>query len=238
MASKLCLFSALCAALAAPAFAETPSFYLDITAGSALIDRGEELAETVIESAIGIEQDIGPGTAFFEIYRISPTGDDDGAFAEEVDFGIGYGFQAGSHDITLGAAYLTFPGEADEHSLELTGEVAFDAPLTPVLFGFYDVDLEDYGLEATAGPSWAVSDWETYALARLGTVQPKEGASWTFYGAEVGAARPLANGVDLSTSLRWEQSDEDLFARDVEEGEITRFTDNGLAFRIGLTFTR
>jgi len=172
------------------------------------------------------------------VFRISPVGADNEAFAEEVDFGVGYAFEAGGHGLTLAATYLTFPGEADEHSLELTGEVAFDAPLNPAVFGFYDADLQDYGFEASAGPEWNLSGWDAYALARLGTVQPDGGGSWTYYGAEAGAARSLGEGMDLSASLRWEQSDKDLFARETGNGGITRFTDNGLAVRVGLTFTR
>ncbi|MEL6569917.1 MAG: hypothetical protein AAFQ22_16005, partial [Pseudomonadota bacterium] len=185
---KIGLIGGLTAVFAAPAVAKGPSVYLDIAAGSALIDRGEELAETVVETAIGVEQAFGTGTVFAEIYRISPVGGDNDAFAEEVDFAAGYSFEAGGQDITLGAAYLTFPGAGEDNSLELTGEIAFNGAFSPLIFGFYDADFEIYGFEASAGPSWDVGNWEAYALARLGTVQPDEDASWTYYGAEVGAA--------------------------------------------------
>ena len=121
--------------MAPPVLAEPLTFYAETSFGTSLIDRGEQLAEEVNETTLGVEMDMGAGILFADVYRITPLGTRDDLFAEEVDFTLGYAFDAGGNGIVLGGSWLTYPGSQDTESLELFGEIGFAAPFDPVIEG-------------------------------------------------------------------------------------------------------
>lgn len=63
----------------------------------------------------------------------------------------------------MSANWLTYPGEGQEESLELAAALGFDVPLAPEVLAFYDMDFEDWGVEALAGPEWQAGDYTLLA---------------------------------------------------------------------------
>ena len=230
----LCLLAGL-ACVAPSALAAPLSFYAESNLGTALIDRGEQLAEEVNETPLGVELGVGAGTVFADVYRITPLGNRDDLFTEEVDYTLGYAFEAAGSGITVGGSWLTYPGTNETESLELFSEIGLPAPFDPVVAAFYDTEFEDYGLEATAGTSIDVLGLTLYGIGRIGAVEPGEGEGWTYYGAEFGAERELVGGLGAYARLRLEQSSEDTFFTSTDAPVLS--PDNGgVAFTLGLTF--
>lgn len=213
-----------------PALADQPSFYAETSFSTMLIDRGEELAEDVNETVLGVELGLGSGILFSDIYRITPLGSRGDLYTEEVDFTLGYSFQSAGQQVTLGGSWLTYPGEDKTESLELFGEIGLSAPFDPVIAAFYDTESEDFGLEATAGLSTEFWSTTLYGIGRVGTVEPGEGEGWTYYGAEFGAERELAGGLGGYMRLRLEQSSEDTFFTSSDAPFLTP-DDSGLLLR-------
>lgn len=228
----LAVLLALCPA----AMAEEISWFAGATASTMVIDRGEQLAGNTLEAEFGLETSIGGGTAYAALYRITPIGGDQAAFDDEFDYTLGYAFEGSGWAGDVSANWLTFPGEETESSLELAGEIALDAPFAPTLAGFYDVDLEDWGLEASAGPEWPLGDWTAYAVARVGFVEPGDGSATRSYGGlEAGAARALTEQVEIGGFVRFETADEDAFADEISGGEVTQTRSEGLSIGISLS---
>lgn len=202
-----------------------------------LIDRGETLALLNNEAAITAEIDLASGAAYAAIYRITPIGDDDSAFDEEVDYTIGYAFSGNGWAADVSANYLTYPGNNDDASTELAASLEFDMPLTPSLTGFYDVDFEDYGLEAAIVHEIEVADWTYYGLARAGLVSPGGGGDYSYGGLEAGLSYPLSEELSLGGFVRIEASDEDTFVDDINAGAPSSFRDHGESIGVTLSWT-
>lgn len=214
-------------------------FVADLAASTMLIDRGEQLGRETLEATIGVEVDVGAATVYGAFYRILPVGPDQGAFDDEADFVIGMGWEGDGYSADISANWLTFPGQDDEASLELAAEIGLDLPLTPTLAGFYDVDLEDWGLELTAGPEWERGDWIVYALGRAGFVRAGDGSGDRSYGGvEAGAARALSDAVELGFYVRTEAADTPSFVRSIDAGQVTDFRKTGVAAGVTLSISR
>lgn len=197
---------------------------------SMLIDRGEQIGGPAFETGLAAEKPFGPGAAYASIYRLTPIGDDQDAFADEFDYTLGYAWEGEGYAADLSANWLTYPGEGDEASLELAGEIALDLPFNPTMAGFYDADFEDFGLEAAAGPEWQAGGWTLYAIGRAGFVEPGDGsASRSYGGVELGGRHPLGEQAEIGAYARYEIADEDSFADDIVRGNITSMTNTGLA---------
>ena len=232
---RVMFLSCLAALLTPFALAEDTEFFAVSSFGSMLIDRGEQLAAGVNETTLGVERVIGPGLLFADVYRITPLGADEEAFAEEVDYTLGYALPLGRHELVMAASWLTYPGSGGTESLELAGELVLDAPLSPVLIGLYDTECQDSGLEAMAGPSGELHGWGVYAVGRIGAVEPGEGESWTYYGAELGVERMLQGGAGIFGRLRWEACSQDLFADTITGSTVTHHRGDGLSLIAGLS---
>lgn len=232
---RLVSLAALAILFAPMSIAEDTEFFAVSSFGSMLIDRGEQLAGGVNETTLGVERAVGPGLLFADVYRITPLGGDGEAFAEEVDYTLGYALPLGRHELVMAASWLTYPGSGGTESLELAGELVLDAPLSPVLIGFYDTEFEDYGVEAMAGPSAELHGWGVYAIGRVGAVTPGKGESWTYYGVEFGAERALQGGAGIFGLLRWEACSQDLFADTITDSTVTHHRGDGLALIAGLS---
>lgn len=218
--------------------APTPTLVLETGVSSKLIDRGESLADLNAEAAMTAEFDLGAGALYGSIYRITPLGDNDEAFAEEVDYTIGYAFEVGATSFDASANYLTYPGNNGDASLELAAFAEFDIALQPALIGFYDADFEDYGLELSAGPAWEIGDWSLRALGRIGFVSPGGGSGdYTYGGAELNAERALNEALSLGVFARVEAADEPTFADNFMQGEATNFRTDGAGLGITLSWT-
>lgn len=201
------------------------------SASTMLIDRGEQLSDQTFEAEFLLEW-AGANDAFYAgAYRLSPLGSHHEAFAEEVDYFVGYAWDAETYSADVSAAWLTYPGESpDDKSLELAGEIVLNQPLTPALAGFYDAEFEDWGLELTAGPTWEIGEWEAFVRGRAGFVTPGDGSDTrSYWGAETGAARPLNELAEFGVYARAEWADQDSFADEFSGGDISHFKQSGIA---------
>ncbi|MGB3624589.1 MAG: hypothetical protein WA989_02095 [Henriciella sp.] len=218
------------ALLAGEAMGET-QFVAEAVVSSMLIDRGEQIGGPTLEVALLAEKEAGAGVLYGGLYRLTPFGDDQAAFADEFDYTIGYGWQGAGYAADVSANWLTYPGEGDEASLELFGEVVLvELPLSPAIAGFYDAEFEDYGLEVTAGPEWGAGDWSGYAIGRAGFVEPGDGSETRSYaGVEIGAVRPVSETAEIGGYARYEVADQDSFADDIANGAIISAKDSGFA---------
>lgn len=237
---KLHLSAALgCFLACEAATAQEVSIVAEGVAATSFIDRGEHISGPGFEAGIAVGTAFAGGEIYGALYRLTPVGDDQAAFADEFDYTVGYAFEGDGYAADVSANWLTFPGSNDEASLELAGELVLDESLTPTLIGFYDVDLEDWGLEFNIGPSWEAGVWSGYTIGRLGIVNPGDGSDGRpYYGVETGLARPLSKAAEIGGFARFEASDQDTFADEITNGEILSTQDNGLSIGIYLAFAR
>lgn len=230
--------AALTTSLAAsmPATAQEIDIIAEVAAASALFDRGEQISGPAVETTLAAATGLAAGEIYGAVYRLTPVGSDQAAFADEFDYTIGYAWAADGYFADISANWLTFPGSSDEASLELAGELALDAALSPTLIGFYDVDLEDMGLELSMGPSWNAGAWSGYAIGRLGVVDPGDGSDGrTYYGLEAGLNRPVNDSIEIGGFARYERSDQETFADDIARSNIVSLRDDGLSVGLYLS---
>lgn len=206
------LITAVATSLPMKAGAEDHSLFADLTVSSGLIDRGELLAQGVMELSAGASASVGA----FELYasgtRILPFGEAQAAFDDEMDYTAGVIWLRPGYSVDVSANLLTYPGEGEGQSLELAATVSTELPYRPALSAFHDADLGDWGLEASAGPEWEIGDWSVYALGRAGFVQFGDGSAARSYGGvEAGASRRLSGAVTFGIYGRAEVADEDSF---------------------------
>lgn len=230
----------LMAAAASFPLAELASAEIDFSAegavSSMVIDRGEQIGGPSLEIGVSGETALGAGALYAGVYRLTPFGEDQAAYADEFDYTVGYAWAGEGYEADVSANWLTYPGEGETASLELAGELALAAPLNPVILGFYDAEFEDYGLEVTAGPEWQAGDWTLYAIGRVGFVVPGDGSeSRSYGGAEAGAYRPVGAAAEFGVYGRFEAADADTFADEIERGTITHSTHSGFAAGIVLS---
>ncbi len=213
--------------------------FANIGAVSALYDRGEQIGREVLEFEAGVEVEIQDTIVYGAFYRLLPVGSAQDVFDDEADFTLGVAWEGRGYNADVSANWLTFPGEETRSSLELAGAVTLDAPLSPTLTGFLDTDIEDRGMEVTAGPEWEAGLWTLYALGRAGFVHPGDGSAHRSYaGFEVGAALPVSKSVDIGLFVRADAADEDAFARRIERGSVTSLGNSGIAAGISVSVSR
>ena len=208
----------------------------DLTASSAILDRGEQIGGDTIEMGASIETSVQNVTLYTSFYRLLPVGSDQDAFDDEADYTVGAVFQSEALVADISVSRLTYPGEGAEASTELMGIFDFDAPFSPRVIGFYDADFGDWGLEASVQPSRDAGDWTVYAMVRTGFVAPGDGsANRSYAGMEIGALRPLSTKVELGVFARAEVADEESYADKILHGLITRARDQRMAAGISLS---
>lgn len=208
----------------------------DFAATSSLFDRGEQIGGPTLEFGATAETTVSGATVYAAFYRLLPVGPDQEAFDDEADYTAGLVLENDMVVADLSANWLTYPGEGAEASLELVGAFDLNAPFAPNVTGFYDADFEDWGLEASAGPGWDVGDWTTYARGRAGFVVPGDGsANRSYLGIEIGAFRPVSDKVEFGMFARAEAADEESYADEIRNGNVTRLRDSGIA--IGMTLS-
>lgn len=182
--------------------------------------RGVQLAEEYFAPAV----DISYGDAYAGIWAALPV---DSQFGNEVDFYAGYGLglsETVSADI--GFTYYTYPDAGsdffdDVNTFEVYGGLSFEAPLSPSVYAFYDLDLEVLTFEASAGHSAVVSDSGSFDIsAYVGYVDPNEGDTYTYYGTSVGYTLAFTDNAAFSLGLNWYSSSED-FMYDGDSDALT-----------------
>lgn len=213
--------------------------FLNLGAVSALHDRGEQIGREVLEFEAGAEIEFQTATVYGAAYRLMPVGSGQAAFDDEADFTLGMAWEGRGYRADVSANWLTYPGEETGSSIELAGEVTLDMPLSPTLAGFFDTELEDRGLEFSAGPELGVGDWSLYAFGRAGFVHPGDGSAHRSYaGLEIGGARPVSKSVEFGWFARADAADEGTFVRGIQQGSITATRNSGIAAGVTLSVSR
>ncbi len=166
---------------------------------STYIFRGAKFADEFIAPSV----DISYGDLYAGIWAALPL---ETAYESEVDYYAGYGFGLSeTMSADVGFTYYTFPDsndgffDSDVNTFEIYGGLSFDAPLSPAVYAFYDLDLEAFTLEVSGGHSIEVSDSTSFDLsAYLGWVDG-DGWDYIYYGA--GAANSIAFTDNASASI-------------------------------------
>lgn len=231
------------AACTASAAAAQVTFEAEGAVSSAVFDRGEQLTEsaTEFEGRAGI--DVLGGQAYAGVYWLRPFGDEEDAFAEEVDYIIGYVADTAVAEIDVSVNYLTFSGDGVGRFIDDTTEIiasaAFKAPLTPTVTGFYDTNDRYGGVEGSLEQRIPVFfGWSAGVLGRAGVVDPADGAdTWVYAGVEGDLTRSLGP-ADLSLYARYERADQENFV-DMSFANFADYSRNdGLAAGVRLLVQR
>ncbi len=186
------------------------------------IFRGAQFAEDYFAPAV----DITYGDMYAGIWAALPT---DSEYEDEVDFYAGYGFEVSdtvSGDV--GFTYYTFPDSADGlfdgdvNTFEIYTGLSFEAPLSPSVYVFYDLDLEALTIETSAGHSWEVSESTAIELAGyLGYVDASGADSYLYYGAGVSYSIAISESASASIGVNWYGVDEDGMMYDGDDNKVT-----------------
>lgn len=188
---------------------------------SAYVFRGVQLAEEYFAPAV----DISYGDFYAGIWAALPV---DSQFGNEVDFYAGYGIGVNETvSADIGFTYYTYPDAGDDffdsdvNTLELYAGLSFEAPYSPAVYVFYDLDLEAFTLEVSGGHSVEVSeegtiDFSTY----LGYVDPDAGGDYLYYGLSAGYTYAFTDSASVSIGLNWYAADEDLMYGN-DDNELT-----------------
>lgn len=171
--------------------------------------RGVQLAEEFFAPAV----DLSYGDFYAGIWAALPV---DSQFGNEVDIYAGYGVGV-SETISadFGFCYYTYPDAGsdffdDVNTFEVYGGLSFEAPLSPSVYAYYDLDLEVLTFEGSVGHSAEAGEGATFDIAaHIGYVDPNDGDSYTYYGASVGYAYAFTDNAAFSIGLNWYSSSED-----------------------------
>ncbi len=148
-----CLGGVLLTALAFPAQADDASVTLSADYVTEYVFRGVTLGAEAFQPAI--EAKYGPWTA--GVWASVAVGEEAEAFANEIDFYLGLGWELGDMiDGEIGATLYHYPqsggvfdfGAQEASTAEFFGSLTFDTFLSPRLTAFYDMHVETITLEA------------------------------------------------------------------------------------------
>jgi uncharacterized protein (TIGR02001 family) len=193
---------------------------------SEYIFRGERLADEYFAPAL----DVSYGDFYAGVWAALPVeGEDD----VEVDFYAGYGFgisETVSADI--GFTWYTYPDyqddflDGDATTFEIYGGLSFEAPLSPAAYVFYDFDLEQLTLEASAGHTIDLSDASGIDLSAFvgyadrDTTDIASEKEWLYYGAGAAYTYAFTDNASASVGVNYYGADEALEA----DGSKSKFT--------------
>lgn len=131
---------------------------------SSYMFRGVKLAEITYFPSV----DVAYGNAYAGLWAALPTDTDE---SNEVDLYAGYGFALSDLvSLDVGLTYYNYPSADDvpgviDETLEFYAGVAFDAPLSPSVYVYYDKDLEVLTFEGSAGYSFELAEDVTFDLS-------------------------------------------------------------------------
>lgn len=190
---------------------EELSVSISLAYESDYVFRGVALAEDYFAPSV----DITYGDMYAGIWAALPT---DSEYGDEVDFYAGYGFSVSELvSADLGFTYYTYPDSADGlfdgdvNTFEIYAGLSFEAPLSPSVYVFYDLDLEAFTLETSAGQSWEVSESTAIELAGyLGYVDASGIDSYFYYGAGLSYSIAMSETASASIGVNWYGSEEDM----------------------------
>ncbi|NBD38350.1 MAG: hypothetical protein GVY10_07270 [Verrucomicrobia bacterium] len=202
---------------------------------SSYMFRGVQLAEDYFAPSV----DISYGGFYTGVWAALPV---DHIYDNEVDLYAGYSFPMSDVlSADVGATYYTYPDsqddffDSDTNTLEFYGGVAMDVQLSPAVYVYYDVELENLTLETSIGHSFPIDDASSVDVsAHLGwvdlgddvVIMRGEGEvleSWSdyiYYGAGVSYNYQVNDAVGLSLFANWAASSEDQVDDMTDDNEL------------------
>ncbi len=170
---------------------------------SEYVFRGTTLAGNAFQPGA----EIGFGNFTAGVWASMASGEESNAFADEIDFYAGYGFDLGENiSAAIGATLYHYPqsgglldiGANDAGTVEIYGGLDFDAPLAPGVTAYYDLNLKTFTLEGVADYSFPVGEKTSFDIAAAAGLVTMDGAGDYQYGTLSGA---LSYGLDDATSV-------------------------------------
>lgn len=178
------------------------------------IFRGQQLAEEYFAPSV----DVSYGDFYAGMWAALPV---DAMYANEVDFYAGYGFGINETvSADFGVTYYTYPeAGSGEDTLEAYAGLSFESVLSPSIYVFYDMDLDNLTLEGSIGHAVELSEEGSVEMsAWLGWVDldddlmdgsGKAFGDYMYYGAGVAYIYAFTESASFSIGLNWYASSED-----------------------------
>jgi|GEM_PF-5282917 len=223
---------------ATPQTISTPGLSIETELGTHLIDRGETLTNSFQQTAIIIETETGFGAPYLAINRLTPLGENAGVFGDEFELALGLVVEQPRWAWEIGYARIENPEHTDEATNEITGALSFDRPFAPGIAGFYDLDTEDFGLEAGWGFDREIFGLQAALKPRAGFVSLNQGNDRTYLGAEVSIAHSVTGVLSIEGFASAFRSDEKSFASSFSTTGTPEFTSSGEAIGVRLSYQR
>jgi uncharacterized protein (TIGR02001 family) len=228
MFKKLVISALSAVAVISPAFAGddvTITASADLT--SHYVFRGTTLAESAFQPGV----EVAVGNAYGGVWHSASLEDAD-IFGDETDYYLGYGFGV-AEGITgdVGVTRYDYAGGGGD-TTEFYAGLAFDVPLEPSVYLYYDVDLEATTLEGSAGYSWDIAENASFDVGgTLGLVDADAG-EYEYASLSGGVSTGLTDEIGAYASLAYVYSSEDTLV-DFDDNVAD---DNAFVFMVGLTF--
>lgn len=182
--------------------------------------RGTQLAQSIIETAV----DYSEGDFYMGVWTAQPFEDaEDGSEIEnEIDFYGGYGIalsETAALDIGIAAYMYPELDDGDEITYEPFIGIAFDTPLAPSFYVYYDLTLESLTLEGSIGHSFEIDESSSIDIGlSVGNVSPDEGDSAMYYLLSAGWGYALAETASLSIGFNYTDGDDELVGGNTDDG--------------------
>lgn len=191
------------------ASAQELSITSDVSWESAYVFRGEQLAKSYFAPSV----DISYGDFYFGIWAALPAHH---IYDNEVDFYAGYGVAVSDFiSADVGFTYYTFPDaqskffDSTVNSLEIYAGLSFEAPFSPSVYVFHDIDLDTFTFEVAGGHSIPVADSSSFDIdVYAGHVAVSGAGNFLYYGVSGAYVHSFNDVASASVSLNWGGSDE------------------------------
>ncbi|MDP0501239.1 MAG: hypothetical protein Q7P63_14185 [Verrucomicrobiota bacterium JB022] len=188
--------------------------------------RGAQLAEETFMPAIDFSAD----NVYFGVWGALPV---TGAGDSEVDIYGGYGFELSEIvSLDVGGTYYAYPDSEDfenDNTFEIYAGASFDVLLSPAVYVFYDFDLENFTIEASAGYSYALTDslsadasvfagWVDLGDAGSDFYETESFDDYWYYGVSAALSYALAENASLTGYVNYSGSNErQMYSNDKSE---------------------
>lgn len=192
-------------AFAPSAFAQDVSVSTSIDYVTEYVFRGVSLEDAAVQP--GVELGFGDFTA--GVWASTGLGSNSAADTDEVDFYLGYGTSiSDSVSLSLGATLYHYPDAGD--TVEFSAGLGFDAPLSPSVTAYYDIDLEAFTLEGSLGQSIPMTDKTNFDLGlTAGLVDADGGGSYEYGQASASLGYSFTDDVSVYAAVNYVISSED-----------------------------
>lgn len=191
--------------------AQEISISSDVSWESAYVFRGEQSAKAYFAPSV----DVSYGDFYAGIWAALPA---DHSYDNEVDFYAGYGIAVSDFiSADVGFTYYTFPDaqrkffDSDTNSFEIYAGLSFEAPFSPSVYVFHNIDLDRFTVEVAGGHSIPVAESASFDVdVYAGHVAVSGTGNYLYYGISGSYVHSFNDVASVSASVNWGGSDERL----------------------------